>query len=363
MAFSLEKLFIDVFAPQSGDIVTIMYDVPHGRIQDTHEWQERRQMAEEWQQEIAQFAARYNIQINPIVTYDATGVHNSDLPEHGRSQERPIRLEEIGRNTTILISMPQFSATAPLIGFTRKFANLRVASLPTVAKAMQETSLAADYNKIAQVCAQLAPLFNRADGVEVLFSTGDTCYFDIAGHTAEQDNGQLPPGSLRPGTDNNHFRLINLPSGEVFILPNESPDSKTNGRIPVQYGSETTIFVVQHNQIVDVIGNGRMAAKMRQTFNDEKALRNVAEVAIGCNDKAAVTGNVLEDEKAGFHWAYGRSDQFGGTIGPKDFSAPNKVAHQDIVYAKGSPIVCQRLDFIFPDGTKQTVIRDGVLDL
>ncbi len=102
---------------------------------------------------------------------------------------------------------------------------------------------------------------------------------------------------------------------------------------------------------------------MRQAFRDEKAMRNIAEVAIGCNDKAVVTGNVLEDEKAGFHWAYGRSDQFGGAVSPKDFSSPDKVVHQDIVYAKGSPIVCQQLDFIFPDGTRQTVIRDGVLHI
>jgi leucyl aminopeptidase (aminopeptidase T) len=93
------------------------------------------------------------------------------------------------------------------------------------------------------------------------------------------------------------------------------------------------------------------------------ALRNVAEVAIGCNDKAVVTGNVLEDEKAGFHWAYGRSDHLGGTVGPKDFTAPIRALHQDIVYAKGNPVVCRRLDFVFPDGTRRTVIRDGVLSI
>jgi leucyl aminopeptidase (aminopeptidase T) len=106
-----------------------------------------------------------------------------------------------------------------------------------------------------------------------------------------------------------------------------------------------------------------MAAQMRQAFHDEKAMRNVAEVAIGCNDKAAVTGNVLEDEKAGFHWAYGRSDQFGGAVSSNDFSSPDKVVHQDIVYAKGSPIICQQLDFLFPDGTRKTVIQDGVLKI
>ena len=359
MFFSLEKLFVDVFAPQSGDIVTIMYDLPHDNFQDIQEWRERRQMAEEWYQEIAQFSKKYGLHINPLVKYDATGVHNSDLPEYGLCEGNRVHLEDIARDSTIIISMPQFSATAPLVAFTKKYENLRVASLPLVTKAMQETGLSADYNRIAESCAQLAPLFDQSDGIEVIYSTGDTCYFDKSDHKpAIQDNGRL-----HPGADKDAFRLRNLPSGEVCVVPNESPNSKTNGEIPVSYGSEITVFLVQKNQVIDVRGDGPMAAKKRQEFRDERALRNIAEVAIGCNDKAVVTGNVLEDEKAGFHWAYGRSDQLGGTIGPKDFSAPNKVFHLDTVYAKGNPIFCERLDFIFPDGTRKTVIREGVLSI
>lgn len=358
MFFSLEKLFVEVFAPQRGDIVTIMYDLPHDEIQDTQEWVERRSMAEEWHQEIAQFSKKYNLQVNPVVTYEATGAHNGELPEDGLREGNMVRLEDIARDSTIIISMPQFSASAPLVAFTKKYENLRVASLPMVTKAMQETGLSADYNRIAETCAQLAPLFEQSDGIEVIFSTGDTCYFDTSDHKpAIQDNGRL-----HPGAEKGAFRLRNLPSGEVFVVPNESPDSKTTGKIPVSYGNEIAVFVVQNNQVIDVRGDGPMAAKMRQEFRDEKALRNIAEVAIGCNDKAVVTGNVLEDEKAGFHWAYGRSEHLGGTVGPKDFSAPSKVLHQDTVYAKGNPIVCKRLDFIFPDGTKKTVIRDGVLN-
>jgi len=90
---------------------------------------------------------------------------------------------------------------------------------------------------------------------------------------------------------------------------------------------------------------------------------NIAEVAIGCNDKAVVTGNVLEDEKAGFHWAFGRSDHLGGIIGIHAFSAPDKVIHKDIVYAIGNPIVCSKLDFIFMDGKRKTAICEGCLNL
>jgi leucyl aminopeptidase (aminopeptidase T) len=171
-----------------------------------------------------------------------------------------------------------------------------------------------------------------------------------------QDNGLLHPGEKA-------FRLRNFPSGEVFVVPNESPESKTKGEIPVAAGDEIIILIVEKNRIVDTLGEGPIATQKRPEFQHEKALCNIAEVAIGCNDKAVVTGNVLEDEKAGFHWAFGRSDFLGGTVSPKDFSAPDKVLHQDIVYAKGNPIVCERLDFIFPDGTRKTAITDGRLIL
>ena len=357
MAFQLEKFFLDVFAPQSSEVLTIMYDLPHGEIQDNPAWQERREMASAWHQKISGFSQNYGFRVNPIVEYQATGAHARDLPELSQSDGKTVRLEDVIKDSTIMISMPQFSATAPLIVLTRKYENLRVASMPLVTKAMEETGLSADYNKVARTCAQLAPLFEQSDGIEVIFSTGHTCYFDKSDHkSVEQENGLLPPGKYA-------FRLRNFPSGEVFVVPNESPESKTRGEIPVRYGGEIAVFIVERNQIVDVRGDGPMATQKRQEFRDERALGNIAEVAIGCNDKAVVTGNPLEDEKAGFHWAYGRSDFLGGTVSPQDFSAPDKVLHQDIVYAKVNPIVCERFDFIFPDGTRKTAIVDGILNI
>jgi hypothetical protein len=357
MAFNLEKLFLEVFAPQSGDAVTITYDIPHGDLRDTEEWQKRRVMAEAWHEQITQFARKYGIRVNPVVVYKATGAHSRDLPEYGLRCGNRVRLEDVARDSTILISMPQFSATASLLVFTHKYENLRVASLPLVTPAMQETGLSADYKLIAESCARLALLFDQSDGIEVIFSTGHTCYFDLSDHKpAIQDNG-----CLHPSPSKDALRLRNLPSGEVCVVPNEAPDSGTVGELPVVYGYETAVFVVRNNQIVQVKSDAPVLAPKRQEFADEKAMRNIAEVAIGCNDKAVVTGNLLEDEKAGFHWAYGRSEHLGGTVGPRDFSAPSRVLHQDIVYAKGNPIVCKRLAFILPDGTRKIAIEDGML--
>jgi len=357
MAFQLEKFFVDVFAPQRGDVLTVMYDLPHGDVTDHAAWQERREMAEDWHKQINAFGSKYDVNVNPLITYDATGAHARDLPEFGQSDGMQVRIEDVIKDSTIIISMPQFSASAPLMAFTKKYDNLRVASMPLVAKFMEETGLSADYGRVAKLCSLMSPLFNHAEGAEVTFSTGHKIYFDISDNKPSfEDNGRLHPGMR-------DFRLRNFPSGETFVAPKETSDSKTKGEIPVAYGDEIAVFVVKNNEIVDVEGDGPMAKQKRQEFKEEKALRNIAEVAIGCNEKAVVTGNLLEDEKAGFHWAYGRSEHVGGTITPKDFSSPEKVLHQDIVYAKGNPIVCQKFDFIFPDGTRKTAIVDGKLIL
>jgi hypothetical protein len=357
MAFDLEKLLVDVFAPQKGDAVTVMVDLPHGQIADNAEWRKRREMAESWRKAIVGFSERLGLSVNALVTFDATGSHNSDLPEQGRCGSEAVPLEEVIQGSSIVLSMTEYSASAPLFGLVQKNEHLRVASMPMVTQAMEERALSADYKRIAETCSRLAPHFERAEGIEVTFSTGHQCYFDLSAHNQVfQDNGQLHPGK-------ENLRCGNLPAGEVCACPNESEESRTAGEIPAVIGDEDVVFVVKHNRIVDVAGQGPTAEKMRREFRGEPALCNIAEVAIGCNDQAAVTGNVLEDEKAGFHWAYGRSDHLGGKTGVSDFSSPDKVFHKDIVYAKGNPIVCQRLDFVFPDGTRKTAVVDGVPSL
>ena len=355
MSFDLRKFFGDVFKPEPGEIVTIMYDIPHGNISDKTEWKQRREMAIEWHNKITEFATEYKSSVNPLVTYLSTGSHNGDLPKKAQIGDVNCILEDIIAQSTIVLSMPEFSASAPLINYTRKYPTLRVGSMPGVTKAMEESGLSADYNKVAQKCEKLGPLFNNARQVEVQFSTGHQCLFDISNNIpALLDRGQLPPDPVG-------LRFGNLPAGEVCTVPNEARDSNTTGEIPAVINDEQILFIIKNNQVIDVQGDGPVAQKKKESFKNEPALRNIAEVAIGCNDKAAVTGNVLEDEKAGFHWAYGRSDFLGGNIGVNSFSSPEKVYHMDIVYAKGNPIVCQKFDFIFSDGTRQTVIKEGEL--
>jgi leucyl aminopeptidase (aminopeptidase T) len=357
MAFDLGRFFEDIFKPQQGEIVTVVHDVPHGNIADNAAWKERRRMAAGWRDALAGMADRWGITVNPTATYPATGSNNANLPETCKMGGREQSLEEVVTRSTILLAMPEFSATAPLYPYARESDRLRIGSMPGVAKFMEESGLSADYNKIGEKCTVLEEIFNRAVGAEVEFSTGHMCYFDLpAENKALIDDGILHPE--RAGTDE---ALSNLPAGEVFCVPNENEDSKTAGELPAEVGGEVAVYVVENNRIVDVRGSGPEVEALRERFAADPGWQNVAEFAIGVNDKAKVTGIVLEDEKAGFHWAYGRSDHFGGQNGVDQFNSPENVIHLDIVYAKDSPIVCRKLDFVFHDGERQTIIVDGEL--
>jgi leucyl aminopeptidase (aminopeptidase T) len=230
--------------------------------------------------------------------------------------------------------------------------------MPGVEQRMERSSLAADYRRVARRCRTIADAMDGAVLLDVLFSTGHRCWFDLRHRRVEMDDGQLP--RFKDGD-----RVINLPSGETFIVPYEGEfeeiPSWTAGTIPVMEQDELVLFHVVANTVVVVEGEGPVADRYADFFEDDPARANIAEVAFGVNDKAEVTGVVLEDEKAGFHWAFGRSDAMGGTVGPAAFSAADRVIHEDIVYARESPIVCARLDFVTAAGDRTTAIRDGRL--
>jgi len=359
MAFDLGKFFQDIFNPQKGEVVTVMHDLPHGDVADNDAWEDRRQMAVDWHDQLAGLADGWGITVSPVVTYAATGGNNADLPATFRMGDEELPLSEVVSRSTIILAMPEFSATAPLYPLARSADRLRIASMPGVARSMEETGLSADYHKISEQCKKLEKIFNKAIGAHVEFSSGHECYFDLPpANLALIDDGILHPE--RAGSDE---ALSNLPAGETFCVPNENEDSKTRGELPEKIGDEVAVYVVENNRIVDVRGSGPEIEALRDKFAADPGWQNIAEFAIGVNDKAKVTGIVLEDEKAGFHWAYGRSDHFGGKCGVAQFNSPENVIHLDIVYAKESPIICQKLDFVFPEGSSQTVIVGGELQV
>ncbi len=358
MAFNMEKFLENIFAPGKEETLSIIIDTPEYQKQDTVDWKQRRKMAEEWIDQINAVSKKWEMKVNPLVSYKATGSHNSRLPAKCMVGSEEKDLENVIKESTIILSMPEFSATAPLYEYSISLKKLRVGSMPGVGKFMEETGLAADYGEIANKCNKLIYIMKDAIGAEVTFSTSHKCYFDLTKNKFYGDDGMLHPET--GGTDKS---TSNLPAGEVFTVPNEEPGSRTEGELPFSEGNEKGVFVIRENKIVEIQGNSPETAKLRKNINDDQAWANIAEFAIGVNDKATVTGNILQDEKAGFHWAFGLSKHLGGINGEDKFNSPGNVIHRDFVYAKGNSIECSLLEIIFPDNSRRTLIRNSVLIL
>lgn len=346
--FNLKQLILDVFQPVLADRVTVIVDRPHGTIKDNAAWMRRREMANEWHDGFMRLSKEIGFEVRPMLFYDATGAHNADLPLKGLVNDKPVELGDVFKNSTLIIALTEYSATAPLIGFIKEYPYLRAASMPGCIKEMEQTALAADYKIVAEMAGKLSRLLDKAETAEVTFSTGHKCFFDLRFNDAKRDDGMLPP-------QKEGMRLINLPSGEAFKVPYEGDDSRTSGELPVNYSGELVIFHVENNRITKIIGDGPEAKRMDAYFGEDPARRNIAEFGLGCNHEAIARGIVLEDEKAGFHWAYGRSEHIGGRFGADKFRDRSTVVHQDIIYSKGSPITVRSIELVFGDGQRQSI--------
>jgi len=363
-AFDLEKFLMDVFDPAVGEKAAVMTDFPTAANPDRQAWQERRAMAAEWRGGLERLGQRIGFEVLPLVTYAATGANNANLPADAEVGGKKVPMSDILDGVNLVLAMTEFSPTAPLIDVCKRRPGahiFRAASMPGIEKRMEATSLAADYREVARRCRLLKDAFLAADRAEVEFSTGHRALFDLRYRTCEADDGYLH----RDKSDD--LPVINLPSGETFQVPYEGErpgePSRTAGELPVCEKGDSVVFRVEANRIVEVVGASGTAEHYRQIFAEDPARSNIAEVAFGCNDRAVVTGNVLEDEKAGFHWAYGRSDHLGGVFGIERFKSPATVVHQDIVYAQGNPVGIARADLVARNGRRTTVIRSGVYAL
>lgn len=356
-SFDLQKLIIDVFDPQPGEAVLVMVDLPHGSLHDYGAWSARRDMAEEWRQVFEQLGTEIRFSVHPLLTYPATGAPNSPLPEAGTIDGQEVPFEDILAETNIVVALTEFSATAPLAEYTQRLPDLRVASMPGATRSMEQSALAADYAEVARRVHLLKEKLDQAVGATVQFSTGHEMYFDLRHRQAHADDGQLRGATAGA-------QIINLPSGEAYIAPYEGEvegdPSKTEGSIPVMLGDELVVARVEGNLIVEVIGDGPEADEAREYLARDDALRNIAELGLGCNESAVVTGNVLEDEKVmGMHWAFGLSEHIGGSVGADDFSDPSLVEHRDWVYPKGGSIEIGSLILHYEDGTSEEIIHNG----
>ncbi len=185
----------------------------------------------------------------------------------------------------------------------------RIATLPDITESMMARAINVDYNRIQKLSKKIADVVDRGKTIRVLTKKGTAIIFDVKGRKSHGRSGGILTKKGKFG---------NLPSGEAFIAPVEN---KTSGIYIVDSSLggigkvDMPVSVLVKNGYAIKITGKKSAKELNKLLNKVgKKARIVAELGIGTNYKAKLTGNLLEDEKAigTCHIALGDNTGFGG---------------------------------------------------
>jgi hypothetical protein len=372
-ADELVRMINRVFEPKTGDTtLAVLVDLPDDALPDNDAWALRRSIAADWVRELDGARQDHGFQVD-LVVYRNVRANNADLPPTAWIREPDalpstadepdpddaMSFADILDDHRLVLAPTELSATAPLKVLSKRH-GCRGATMPGFTPAMVP-ALRLDYTEVNRRVHLLKELLDRAVGADLRFVVDGTDAFDLhldlRHRTAHASGGLLPD----PGTAGN------LPSGEAYIVPYEGETggdpSRSRGTFPVEMEGEVVHFVIEDNVAIRVDSEGPVSEREAALLAAEPARGNLAELGLGVLAAFGVQpiGVVLLDEKLGLHIAFGRSEHFGGQVGPDRFSTQEAVIHQDHVYL---PQIQPRVnaavvDLVFEGGEKLELIRDG----
>jgi leucyl aminopeptidase (aminopeptidase T) len=188
-------------------------------------------------------------------------------------------------------------------------AGVRIATLPGVTEEMLARLMNGDLDEMRRRGWAIVNTLNRGKEVRITCGNGSDLTFSIEGREGIVDAGELTASGA----------FGNLPCGEGFIAPVEGT---ANGTLVVD-GSIAAIglvdspvhLTVEAGHLIGATGDEGAELMALLTPHGEGGT-NVAELGIGTNEEAILTGNILEDEKicGTAHVAFGASAGIGGTV-------------------------------------------------
>lgn len=372
-AAELAALVARVFVPTPEDrALGIMIDLPDARVPDDPSWVERRSIAQAWVDLLRGQADAVGYEAS-LLLYPNVGTNNGDLPDrcwvhaagpapqHADALDpaEAISMSEVFDTHPMLVAMTRFSATAPLKVAARSHP-MRAATMPGFTPEMIP-ALRLDYAEVNRRVNILKALLDRATGADLLFrhpGGEDRLHLDLRHREGHASGGLLPHRGVAG----------NLPSGEAYVVPYEGEfegdPSRSRGVLPVQFGKgEVVRYRIEGNRAVEVLTRGPASDREGALITAEPAYANLAELGLGVLAAFGIEpiGSVLLDEKLGLHIAFGRSEHFGGQVGPDAFSSPGAVVHIDRVYVpqEQPDVLPAAVDLRFEDGTTLALMRDG----
>lgn len=186
----------------------------------------------------------------------------------------------------------------------------RIVTMPGITIGTIERAIDIDYDKMDKINNKIACIINKGKKVTIKTKLGTDIAFSIDGRKAY---------GIELGLFTKKGAFGNLPTGEVYIAPVEKTadgvfiaDASFGG-----IGKLITPLKVDVSKGYAVSFSGYKAKEIERLVDSiGKEARNIAEFGIGTNEKAKITGNTLEDEKAigTCHIAIGNNAGFGGKV-------------------------------------------------
>jgi leucyl aminopeptidase (aminopeptidase T) len=227
-------------------------------------------------------------------------------PSRGTEPPPPVAAAFAAADVFIAPCLPSLSHTS-----ARKRAceaGHRGATLPGVTADMLARLMSTDFDALAARCRAVAALLTEADDAHITCPRGTDLRLDLRGRAGISDEGDLgAPGAFG-----------NLPCGEGFMSPAGGDGTiATTSLGLVGLIDEPVLLTVRDGVLADAEGGGDAAQQFLAMLDAHGPLgRNLAELGVGTNDRATLTGNILEDEKilGTAHIAFGASAGIGGTV-------------------------------------------------
>ncbi len=238
---------------------------------------------------------------------DAVLATMAERASHAAEPPAPVAAAMAAADVVLAPTVQSLSHTA-----ARKAASdagARIATLPGVTEEMLARVMSADMDALRRRGRAVADVLTAGTQARVTCANGSDLTLGLGDRTAIADAGELrEPGAFG-----------NLPCGEAFIAPIEGTGE---GRLVVD-GTIAAIGVPAE-PVALTVESGHLTAAGGEAGGELMELltahgsdgTSVAELGIGTNEKATLSGNVLEDEKilGTAHVAFGASAAIGGTV-------------------------------------------------
>ncbi len=258
----------------------------------------------------------YNEDLAPIAEAIATAgracaqnVRALAFPTLSRDGEEPpddVAAALLAADAVAMVTTYSLSHTVARLEATRQGA--RVASMPRITAETFARTVPIDYTELESVGRRLAAQLTDAERCRIVAPAGTDVGLVLRGRTGRSDDGDLrAPGAFG-----------NLPAGEAYIAPFERAGEGTivfdlsvasSGLL-----DEPLRIDLADGRAVDASGGAAAATLLSVLDAGGPNGRVIAELGIGTNPAATITGKILEDEKVAgtIHIAFGTNTGIGG---------------------------------------------------